>query len=64
MAAAVNHSSEDQDNNPPPSSKPNQQDAADGDGLQFYKMDSNPRGRAIIINNKKIDGKATRNGAE
>ena len=64
MAAAVNHSSEDQNNNPPPNSKPDQQDATDGDGLQVYKMDSNPRGRAIIINNKKIDGKATRNGAE
>ena len=39
-------------------------DDADGDDLHVYKMDSNPRGLAIIINNKNIFGKKRRDGAE
>ena len=39
-------------------------DDADGDDLQVYKIDLNPRGLGIIINNKNIYGKNKRDGAE
>ena len=67
MAQTLNESSNDskhQDNGPTSSPKVDQHDATDGDGLQIYKMDSNPRGLGIIINNKNVTGKQTRNGAE
>ena len=39
-------------------------DDCDGDSLQVYSMGSNPRGLAIIINNKNIRGKNYRKGAQ
>lgn len=65
MAPTLNESRyNSKDNGPPSSPKADQHDTTDGDGLQVYKMDTNPRGLGIIINNKNVTGKQTRNGAE
>jgi len=66
MPVALKDVGENLDKRPPTIGKPrpDHQDATDGDDLQKYKMDSYPRGRAIIINNVEFEDKEDRDGAE
>ena len=63
-AADPNQANQNQNDKPLPSKLDQHNDVGDGDGLLTYKMESNPRGLAIIINNQNIEGKDPRKGAE